>query len=82
MNVIGQNPKRDKMAKAIIYGGGVAYFYLLKVFALANISNPMAVYKIWFQSSKLRKETKDKAWKNYCATGNIWKSLKPFIIND
>lgn len=79
MSVIGKDPNRDKMAKVIIYGGWAAYFYLLKLLALANISNPVAVYKIWFQSSKERKEVKDKAWKNYCETGDILKSLGKVI---
>lgn len=79
MNVLGNNPVKDKMAKAIIYGGGFAWFYLIKILALANVSNPALIYKVWFQQSKQRKEIKDKAWCNYCETGDIWKSLKPFV---
>jgi len=82
MSVLGINPTRDKWAKAIIYGGGFAYFYLIKILALANISNPGVVYKIWFDQSKQRKEIKDKAWKRYCESGDIWKSLEPFINNN
>lgn len=81
MSVLGINPTRDKMAKAVIYGGGFAYFYLIKVLALANITNPAMVYAIWFKQSNKRKEIKDEAWSNYCETGDIWKSLKPFIEN-
>lgn len=58
MSVIGINSIRDKMAKAIIYGGGSAWFYLIKVLALANISNPALVYKCWFQQGKQWKEIK------------------------
>lgn len=79
MSVIGINPKRDKIARAIIYGGGSAYFSLIKILALANFQNSAAIYRIWFQQSKKRKDIKDKAWRNYCETGDIWSSLKPFV---
>ena len=79
MSVIGINPRRDKMAKAIIYGGGSAYFYLLKVLSLACYSNSAAVYNIWFKQSNKRSEIKDKAWQHYCETGDIWRSIKPFV---
>lgn len=79
MSVLGQNPTRDKMAKAIIYGGGTLLFYSIKALALANVSNMGAIYKIWFQQAKKRKDIKNKAWELYCKTGDIWNSLDPFI---
>lgn len=79
MNVLGINPNRDKLAKAVIYGGGYAYFALIKALALANVSNPGAIYKIWFQQSKLRQDIKDKAWKRYTETGDIGKAITEFV---
>lgn len=78
MSVIGINPKRDKMAKTIIYGGGSAYFHLLKILTFANFRNSMAI-KLWYQQSKERSEIKEEAWRNYCETGDILGSLKPFV---
>lgn len=79
MSILGVNPNRDKLAKAIIYGGGYAYFALIKMIASANISNPGAVMKLWSQQSKERKEVKNDAWNIYSETGDILKALKPFI---
>lgn len=81
MSILGINPSRDKKAKLIIYGGGAAYFSLIKIIAAANINNPGVMIKIWSQTAKQRKEIKDKAWKLYCESGDIWNSLKPFIID-
>jgi len=79
MSILGINPERDKLAKAVIYGGGYVFFALIKALALANVSNPVGIYKIWFEQSKLRKDIKDKAWNRYSETGDILGSLKEFI---
>lgn len=74
MSVIGLNPKRDKKARLIIYGGMGAYVALLKV--LVGLKGAQSV-----MVNRQKKSLQDKAWEIYSQTGDIKKAVKIFFWN-
>lgn len=69
MNIIGQEPKRDKKAHRIIYG---SYYALSGV--LSVVKSCMGVPGNIGSLSEVKKQ-RDKAWKIYSETGDIKKAV-------
>lgn len=72
MSVIGLNPKRDKKARLIIYGGMGAYVALLKL--LVGLKGAQTV-----MVNRMNKSLQDKAWEIYSHTGDIKNVVKVFF---
>lgn len=73
MNIIGQDPKRDKKAHRIIYG---SYYALSGV--LSVVKSCMGVPGNIGSQSEVRKQ-RDKAWKIYSETGDIKKAVTVLV---
>lgn len=72
MSVIGLNPKKDKIARLIIYGGMGGYVALLKL--LVGLKGAQTV-----MVNRMNKSLQDKAWEIYSQTGDIKKAVKVFF---
>lgn len=75
MSVIGIDPKRDKRARAIIYGGFSGYVALLNLLAGCFGTPPQASVMV----NRKKKSYQDRAWEIYCQTGDIKKAIKIFF---
>lgn len=75
MSVIGLDPKRDKRAHKIIYGGFSGYVALVNFLGSCMGAPPM----VSRMNNRSKKSYQDRAWRIYSETGDIKKAIKIFF---
>ncbi len=75
MSVIGIDPKRNKRARTIIYGGFSGYVALLNFFG-GCMGLPSTINAV---NNRKKKSYQDRAWEIYSDTGDIKKAIKIFF---